>query len=291
MISVSCLFHKATNTCNYIVRGKDSKFCAIIDPVLDFSLNDGKYWTEHVDKVVKFVKDNTLEPQWILETHAHADHLTGAHFLKQKFPDAKLGIGENIKEVQKHFKSVFNLGDEFFPDGRQFDHLFKDEEKFEIGSLQATVIHTPGHTPDSVSYHIGDCLFSGDTLFMPDGGSARCDFPSGSAQQLYNSVTKRMYPLPDSTRMFVGHSYPPEGKEPQWETTIGDQKQSSKHIKTDTTEEDYVKIREERDKTLSVPGLLFPSIQVNIRGGRLPSPVSNGISYLVIPIVPKDNLF
>jgi len=221
---VSCLFHKSTNTCNYIVRAENSKKCAIIDSVLDFNLSDGKYWTEHVDKVIQFVKENDLEPQWILETHIHADHLSGAQFLKNKFPAAKIAIGENIKMVQKHFKTFFNLGDEFQPDGKQFDNLFKDGESFEVGDLSGKVIHTPGHTPDSVSYHLGDCVFSGDTLFMPDGGSARCDFPNGSASQLFESISKKLYGLPDNTRMFVGHDYGPDGREIKWETTIDEQK-------------------------------------------------------------------
>jgi len=280
---VDCLFHKQTNTCTYIVRADDSHYCAVIDPVLDFSISDGRYWTEHIDKVVEFVAKNSLEPKWILETHAHADHLTGAYFLAHKFPGANIGIGEHIISVQTHFKKYFNLED-FKPDGSQFDHLFKDMEQFNIGTLLATAIHTPGHTPDSMSYHIGDCLFSGDTLFMPDGGSARCDFPNGSAKQLYNSVTKRMYTLPEETRMFVGHDYAPEGREFKWQTTIGDQKSSSKHLKSTTTEDEFVKVREERDKTLSAPGLLIPAIQVNIRGGRLPPVASNGVSYLLIPL-------
>jgi len=282
---VDCLFHKATNTCTFIVRADDSAHCAIIDPVLDFSYAEG-YWTEHIDKICEFISNKNLEPKWILETHCHADHLTGAYFLAHKFPGANIGIGEHITIVQAHFKKYFNLED-FKPDGHQFDHLFKDLEQFAIGTLTATVLFTPGHTPDSVTYRIGDCLFSGDALFMPDGGSARCDFPSGSAKQLFQSVTKRLYSLPDETRMFVGHDYGPDGREYKWQTTIGEQKLNSKHIKSVTMEDEFVKIREERDKTLSTPALLNPAIQVNIRGGRLPPVASNGVSYLVIPLHKK----
>jgi len=269
-----------------VVHGDNSKKCAIIDSVTDFSYPDGKYWYEHNQKVINMVRENHLEPEWILETHVHADHLTGADFLKQQFPNAKTAIGEHIKEVQSHWKGVFNLGEDFKTDGSQFDHLFKDGEEFSIGDLTAKVIHTPGHTPESVSYLIGDVLFSGDTLFLPDGGSARCDFPNGSASMLFKSVSKQ-FALPDATRMFVGHDYAPGNREIKWETTIGEQKTLSIHIKSSTTEEDYVKMREERDKTLNPPALLMPSIQVNIRAGKFPPPAANGTSYLVVPLSQK----
>jgi len=283
---VDCLFHKGTNTCTYVVRGENSRKCAVIDSVMDFSYPDGKYWFEHNAKVINLINEKNLELEWILETHVHADHLTGAQHLKQQFPHAKTAIGEHIKEVQAYWKGVFNLGNEFTPDGSQWDHLFKEGEEFAVGDLTAKVIHTPGHTSDSVSYLIGDSLFSGDTLFMPDGGSARCDFPKGSASLLFQSVAKQ-YALPDSTRMFVGHDYAPGGRDFKWETTIGEQKEKSIHLKSGVTAADYIKMREERDKTLNSPALLLPSIQFNIRAGKFPPPASNGVSYLVIPLSQK----
>jgi glyoxylase-like metal-dependent hydrolase (beta-lactamase superfamily II) len=283
-VLVDCLFHKQTNTCTFIVRPSDSKECAIIDSVLDFTPADGTCSFTHNEAVIHFVESHQLVPKWILETHAHADHITGAHYLKLKYPGAKVAIGEHITKVQAHFKKVFNLEDEFVPDGSQFDHLFRDGEEFGLGGVTCKVIHTPGHTPDSVSYLIGDAVFSGDTLFMPDGGSARCDFPSGSAKELYQSIHGRLYTLPDSTRMFVGHDYGPNGRAFQWETTIKDQKGSSLHIKHATTEEEYVSLRETRDKTLSAPNLLLYALQVNIRAGKLPPAEGNGQVYLKIPI-------
>ena len=255
----------------------------IIDSVLDFDPASARTDNTHNDAVVEYCERNQLQVDWIVETHVHADHLTGANYLKSKFPDAKTGIGENVVQVQELFKGLFNLEDDFQTDGTQFDVLFKDGQTIELGEIQGRVIYTPGHTPACVSYVLGDAVFTGDTIFMPDFGSARCDFPNGSAEQLYESV-QRLYELPDSTRVFVGHDYQPGGREIAWETTIGEEKSANKHIQSDTTRQEFVKSRSERDATLGMPKLIIPSIQVNLRNGAMPPPESNGKVYLKIPM-------
>lgn len=278
-----CIFHENTNTCTYIVKDPTSNHAMIIDPVLDFEMASGQTTNTHNDAVVAYCTEKKLEVDWIVETHVHADHLTGAHFLKTKFPNAKTAIGENVVKVQSLFKGVFNLGDDFKPDGSQFDVLFKDNQTFQVGNLSGRVLYSPGHTPACICYHIGDALFTGDTIFMPDSGTARCDFPGGSVEQLYKSV-QRLYELPDETRVFVGHDYAPGGREIAWETTIGEEKTKNKQLKAGTPQEDFQKWRAERDASLGFPKLIIPSLQINLRNGEMPPPESNGNSYIKIPL-------
>lgn len=280
---VTPFFHKPSNTWTYVVSDPETLATAIIDPCLDFDAKSGRTGVASATQLIEFIEANKLDLRWILETHAHADHLSAGRWLKTERPVACLAIGLGIREVQQTFKSVFNLGAEFATDGRQFDHLFADGEDFAIGALQGRVIATPGHTNDSVSYRIGDALFVGDTLFMPDGGSARCDFPGGSAARLYQSI-QRLYALPDDTRVFVCHDYGPNGREFRCETSIGAQKAGNIHLRSEISADDFVRIREARDATLDMPALILPSIQVNIRAGELPEPESNGVRYLKLPL-------
>lgn len=280
---VTPFFHKQSHTWTYLVRDPASSAAAIIDACLDFDAKAGRTGTSSIAEVLACVEADGLELQWILETHAHADHLSAGRWLKSQRPAARLAIGQGIREVQRTFQPVFNLGDDFATDGRQFDHLFDDGEVFALGTLQVRVLATPGHTNDSVSYLIGDALFVGDTLFMPDGGSARCDFPGGSAARLYQSI-QRLYALPDSTRVFVCHDYGPGGREFRCETSIGAQKAGNIHLRSEIPEADFVRVREARDATLDMPALILPSIQVNIRAGELPEPEANGVRYLKLPL-------
>jgi glyoxylase-like metal-dependent hydrolase (beta-lactamase superfamily II) len=280
---VTPFFHPPSNTWTYVVSDPATRAAAVIDPCLDFDAKSGRTGVESATQLVEFLERHGLELQWILETHAHADHLSAGRWLKRQRPQARLAIGQGICEVQRTFKPVFNLGDEFVADGRQFDHLFADGEEFRIGGIHAQVIATPGHTNDSVSYRIGDALFVGDTLFMPDGGSARCDFPGGSAARLYQSI-QRLYQLPDDLRVFVCHDYGPNGREFRCETSIGAQKTGNIHLRSEIPEAEFVRIREARDATLSMPTLILPSIQINIRAGELPEPEGNGVRYLKLPL-------
>lgn len=238
----------------------------------------------HNDKVIEYVEAQGLTVTWILETHVHADHLTGAQGLKARFPTAKAAIGEHVKEVQALFKGIFNLEEDFATDGSQFDVLLADGATFSIGSVPVRVLHTPGHTPACCSYVIGDAVFTGDTVFMPDMGSARCDFPKGSAEALFHSVRDKIFALADSTRVFVGHDYAPGGRPIAVESTIGAEKVGNKHLKESESLEGFVAARESRDKTLGAPRLLLPSLQVNLRNGQLPPAEANGRSYLKIPL-------
>ena len=276
-------FDRATSTVTYCVYDEVTKDSVVIDPVWDFDSAGGGLRFEAGALVMDFLRSKKLRVRLILETHAHADHITGAQPLKDLCPDAKVCIGARITEVQKVFKKVFNLGDHFAADGKQFDLLLKDGSETAAGSLLIKTIATPGHTPACVSYLIGDALFTGDALFMPDSGTGRCDFPAGSAGELYDSI-KKIYNLPDSTRVFTGHDYQPGGREVRWESTIGEQKKHNIHIQDKTEKSVYVSMREARDKTLSAPRLLLPSIQVNIDGGHLPPPESNGSRYLKMPL-------
>eukprot|EP00934_Nitzschia_sp_Nitz4_P006941 Nitzschia sp. Nitz4//scaffold76_size158648//10362//11249//NITZ4_002528-RA/size158648-processed-gene-0.226-mRNA-1//1//CDS//3329557791//6931//frame0 len=283
---VTCFFHDDTNTCTYVVQDAGSKNAMIIDPVLDYNAGAARTTQVHNEKVEEFCKSNDLIVNYIVETHVHADHLTGAHYLSEKFPDAKTAIGENVKIVQGVFKQVFNLDadrDNFLPDGSQFDLLLKDSEEITLGSTPIKIFYTPGHTPACVCLLVGDALFSGDTLFMPDMGTARCDFPGGSVEQLYNSIQK-LYTLPDETRVFVGHDYGPGGREMAWETTIGEQKKSNKQLKAETTLEEFGEFRRARDAQLAAPRLIIPSLQVNLRNGVMPPAEDNGTVYLKIPV-------
>ncbi len=275
-------FDPATFTITYVVADPATRRAAIIDPVLDFDPKAARTSTKSADAVIAYVKENGLEIDWLLETHAHADHLSAAPYLQQQL-GGKLCIGEHIAAVQAVFKKIFNAEPEFATDGRQFDRLLKDGETFRIGNLEVRVIHTPGHTPACISYLIGDAVFVGDTLFMPDYGTARCDFPGGDARTLYRSIRK-LLSLPPGTRMFMCHDYRPGGREVRWETTVAEQRRENIHVHDGVDEDAFVAMRTARDKTLEMPVLILPSVQVNMRAGRLPPPESNGVSYLKLPL-------
>jgi len=276
----SC-FDEATNTVTHIVADPTTSAAAIIDPVLDFDQASARTSTKSADKLIADVKDNGLKVEWIMETHIHADHLTAAHYLKEQL-NAPIGVGQHISSVQKTFNPVFHQPYPVPDDGHPFDQLFADGEQFRIGSLEATVIATPGHTPACVSFLIGDAVFVGDTLFMPDYGTARCDFPGGDAGTLYDSI-ERLLELPEDTRMFLCHDYPPAEREAAWETTVKEQRNHNIHIANKTRVE-FVKMRRDRDSGLNMPQLIFPSLQVNIQAGELPQAEDNGIQYLKVPL-------
>ncbi len=280
--TVTPFFHRPTGTWSYVVADPATREAAVIDPVLDYDWRSGRTGTASADAVLAHLAAEGLTLRWILETHAHADHLSSAPHLQLK-AGGRIAIGMGIRQVQATFKRVFGFGEEFVPDGRQFDHLLADGETIELGELSGRVIPTPGHTSDSVSYLFGDALFVGDTIFMPDGGSARCDFPGGDPVELYRSI-QRLYQLPLETRVFVCHDYSPGGREPRFETTVGEQRESNIHVRADTTEQEFVAMRRARDATLDMPNLILPSVQVNIRAGRLPQPESDGVSYLRVPL-------
>jgi glyoxylase-like metal-dependent hydrolase (beta-lactamase superfamily II) len=276
-------FDEKTNAASYIVKDPSSSKCAIIDSVLDFDVTSGSIKTDFADELAKKVSELKLEVDWVIETHVHADHLSAAPYLAKKF-SAKIAIGSNIDVVQKLFGKIFNAGTEFQMDGSQFDVLFEEGDTFEIGNMVAEVFHTPGHTPACVTYVIGNAAFIGDTLFMPDFGTARADFPGGSAMDLYNSIQK-ILSLPTKTRLFLCHDYKAPGREEFcWETTVGDQKSKNVHVGGGKSESEFVKFRTERDKKLGMPKLILPSIQVNMRAGHLPPKEDDGEHYLKIPI-------
>ena len=279
---VDSFFHEQSNTITHVVQEPEGRHAAIIDAALDFDQAAGRTMTEFADRIVAFVHERGLEIDWILETHAHADHLSAAPYLKSQL-GGRIGIGEHITDVQKLFKELFNVEKTFNTDGSQFDHLFKEGERFRVGALEGHVLYTPGHTPACVTYVIGDAAFVGDTLFMPDGGTARADFPGGDAATLYRSIEK-ILALPPETRLFVCHDYGPGGRAIAWETTVAEERAKNIHVRAGVSEAEFVKMRTERDKTLSVPQLLIPSIQVNMRAGELPPPEENGISYIKIPL-------
>ena len=280
---VECFFDEVTNTATYVVSEPDGKSCAVIDSVLDYDASAGRTSTGSADAVIAYIRKYNLKCEWILETHAHADHFSAAPYLRDNI-DGRIAIGEHIPDIQRVFGDIFNAGNIFRSDGSQFDALFKDGETFYIGAMPVHVIFTPGHTPACVSYHIGDAVFVGDTLFMPDYGTARCDFPGGDAATLYHSI-QRLFELPDETRMFLCHDYKAKGRNNfKWETTVGIQKASNIQIHEDINEADFVKMRNARDKTLGLPKLILPSIQVNMRAGELPPPENDGHHYLKIPI-------
>jgi glyoxylase-like metal-dependent hydrolase (beta-lactamase superfamily II) len=276
-------FDASSNTWSYVVAEPQGRNAAIIDPVLDFDPKSGRTGTASAQALLDHVRAHALDVRWILETHAHADHLSAGHWLKSQFPQATLAIGEGIRTVQAAFGPIFNLGDGFPVDGSQFDHLFADGESFALGALPVQVIAVPGHTSDSCAYLVGDALFTGDSLFMPDGGSARCDFPGGDARTLFDSI-QRLFELPDDTRVFVCHDYGPGGRDVACETTIAAQKRDNIHVRDGVTADEFVALREERDATLAMPALLLPAVQVNIRAGALPEPEGNGTRYLKLPL-------
>jgi glyoxylase-like metal-dependent hydrolase (beta-lactamase superfamily II) len=282
-LSVKSFFDEKTHTVSYVVSDESSSHCAIIDSVLDYEPASATTSTASADLIVKYVKDKGLKVDWILETHAHADHLSAAQYVKGML-GGQVAIGSHIKKVQAVFAGLFNLEDEFHTDGSQFDKLFNEGDQFKIGNITATCIHTPGHTPACMTYLIEDCAFVGDTLFMPDYGTARADFPEGDAKTLYRSIQK-IFSLPNETRLFLCHDYKAPGrKEYCWETTVAREKSANIHVAGNTTEEDFVALRESRDATLPVPALLLPAIQVNIRAGQCPPAESNGVSYLKMPL-------
>ena len=279
----TAFFDPATNTVSYVVQDPDGSACAIVDSVLDFDQAAGRTDTSSADKIIAFIQDSKLQTQWILESHVHADHLSAAPYLQEKL-GGKIGIGAEITTVQDTFGKVFNEGTEFQRDGSQFDQLFTDGDSFHIGQMRADVMHTPGHTPACLTYVVGDAAFVGDTLFMPDFGTARCDFPGGSAHDLYNSI-QRILSLPDQTRIFVGHDYKAPGRDEfAWETTVGAQKAKNVHIGGGTPEADFVSLRATRDATLPMPKLILPSLQVNMRAGHMPEPDDSGTVMLKVPI-------
>ncbi len=286
---ITAFFDEATNTVSYLVVDPATRDAAIIDPVLDYDAASGEVDTASADRILAAVEARGLRVALVLETHAHADHLSAAPYIKGK-TGAAIGIGEHIRDVQKIFRPVF-AADDLKTDGSDFDRLFADGERFPIGSLEVEVIHTPGHTPADISYRIGDALFVGDTLFMPDYGTARADFPGGDARQLYRSIRK-LLDLPRETRIFLCHDYKAPGRDDYaWETTVGAQRDASVHVHDGVSEDDFVAMREARDATLSAPKLLLPSIQVNIRAGRFPEAEANGVRYLKIPVKAKEAIF
>ena len=276
------IFDPATWTVSYVVYEKEGSACIIIDSVLDYDPKSGRTATDSADKLIAFVRQKQLKVEWILETHAHADHLTAASYLKQRL-GGKTAIGDHITTVQQVFKGVFNLEPGFATDGSQFDHLLKDGETFRFDSLSCETMFVPGHTPACVAYRIGDAVFVGDTMFMPDVGTARCDFPGGDAKALYASV-KKILSLPEDTRLFMCHDYPPEGREVCFETTVAEQRRKNIHVHDGISEAQYVTMRTRRDATLDMPVLILPAVQVNIRAGEMPPKDSNGVAYLKIPV-------
>ena len=278
---IHSLFDPATFTITHVVSDPESGRAAIIDSVLDYDPKAGRTSHASADQVIAYVRDNGLTVEWHLETHAHADHLSAAPYLKQVL-GGKIGIGAHIRDVQKVFKGIFNAKD-MNTDGTEFDHLFEDGERFRIGALEVCVLHTPGHTPACLTYLIGDDAFVGDTLFMPDYGTARCDFPGGDAATLFRSIRKLLV-LPPHTRLHLCHDYMPNGRDPQWVTTVGDQRARNIHVHEGVGEADFVTMRNQRDKTLEMPTLILPSVQVNVRAGNLPPAEDNGVRYLKIPL-------
>jgi glyoxylase-like metal-dependent hydrolase (beta-lactamase superfamily II) len=282
---IRAFFDEPTNTVSYLVADPATRRAAVIDPVLDYDHNSGTVDTRSVQAMLAAADEAGYTIEWALETHAHADHLSGAPFIKAK-TGAQIGIGEHIKDVQRIFRPVFSATD-LRTDGSDFDHLFKDGERFSIGALEAEVMYTPGHTPADISYQIGDAVFVGDTLFMPDYGTARADFPGGDAHKLYRSI-KRLMALAPETRLFMCHDYKAPGRDTYaWETTVREQRANNVHVKEGVTEEEFVAMRTGRDATLSAPRLLLPSIQVNIRAGKFPPAEANGVRYLMIPVTRK----
>lgn len=279
---VTAFFDEATNTVSYVVKDPKSDACAIYDSVMDIDYAAGRISYQSADKIIRFVQDHNLKVEWLIETHAHADHLSGAPYIQGKL-GGKLGIGANIKIVQDVFGKIFNEGTDFQRDGSQFDRLFEDGDTYTIGGMTAFAMLTPGHTPACMTHVVGDAAFVGDTLFMPDGGTARADFPGGDARVLYRSI-KRVLALPPETRLFMCHDYAPNGRDIKWETSVVDERAHNIHVRDGISEDEFVQMRTARDATLALPKLIIPSIQVNIRGGNLPEPDASGKRQLKVPI-------
>ena len=281
-------FDEETSTISYVVYDMTSKKCAVIDSVLDFDFSSGTIDYHNAEKIISFIEKMKLDLEWLIETHVHADHLSASPYIQKKL-GGKIGISEKISDIQNIFGKTFNAGTEFQRDGSQFDRLFKDNDEYKIGSIKCKVINTPGHTPACTAHVIGNSIFVGDTLFMPDLGSARADFPGGDARKLYRSIQK-ILSYPDDTLIFVCHDYPPTSRKVEWVTTVGEQKKNNIHVKTSIGEDEFVKVREARDKTLSMPKLIIPSIQVNMRAGNLPPAEDNGDVFIKVPINSMKNL-
>ena len=281
-------FDEETSTISYVVYDMASKKCAVIDSVLDFDFSSGTIDYHNAEKIISFIEKMKLDLEWLIETHVHADHLSASPYIQKKL-GGKIGISEKISDIQNIFGKTFNAGTEFQRDGSQFDRLFKDNDEYKIGSIKCKVINTPGHTPACTAHVIGNSIFVGDTLFMPDLGSARADFPGGDARELYRSIQK-ILSYPDDTLIFVCHDYPPISRKVEWVTTVGEQKKKNIHVKTSIGEDEFVKVREARDKTLNMPKLIIPSIQVNMRAGNLPPAEDSGDVFIKVPINSMKNL-
>ena len=281
-------FDEETSTISYVVYDMTSKKCAVIDSVLDFDFSSGTIDYHNAEKIISFIEKMKLDLEWLIETHVHADHLSASPYIQKKL-GGKIGISEKISDIQNIFGKTFNAGTEFQRDGSQFDRLFKDNDEYKIGSIKCKVINTPGHTPACTAHVIGNSIFVGDTLFMPDLGSARADFPGGDARELYRSIQK-ILSYPDDTLVFVCHDYPPTSRKVEWVTTVGEQKKKNIHVKTSIGEDEFVKVREARDKTLNMPKLIIPSIQVNMRAGNLPPAEDSGDVFIKVPINSMKNL-
>lgn len=280
---VKTFFDEATFTASHVVHDPETKAAAVVDSVLDYDAASGRTCYDSAQKIVDYVRAEGLKVEWQLETHAHADHLSAAPWLQEQI-GGKLGIGADIIRVQEVFGKIFNAGTRFARDGSQFDHLFHDGDQFQIGNLKATALHVPGHTPADMAFVIGDAAFIGDTLFMPDYGTARADFPGGDARMLFHSI-RRLLTLPEQTRLFLCHDYKAPGRtEFAWETTVGAERAHNVHVHDGVAEEDFVSMRTKRDSTLSLPNLIMPSVQINMRGGHMPEPEENGVSYIKIPV-------
>lgn len=280
---VASFFDPETNTISYVVKDPASASCAVIDPVMDIDYAAGRIGYKSADVIIDYIRLNRLQVEWLIETHAHADHLSAAPYIQQKV-GGKTGIGEHIVAVQETFGKVFNEGSEFRRDGSQFDRLFRDGDTYSIGGMTGLVMHTPGHTPACTTHVIGDAAFVGDTLFMPDGGTARADFPGGDARVLFRSIRKILETLPAGTRLFMCHDYGPDGRAIRWETTVSEERERNVHVRDGITEDEFVKMREARDRTLSMPRLIIPSLQVNIRAGHMPAADESGKVFLKVPI-------
>jgi glyoxylase-like metal-dependent hydrolase (beta-lactamase superfamily II) len=279
---VTAFFDEPTNTISYVVKDPASNACAVVDSVMDIDYAAGRITYDGADKIIAFIKQNGLKLEWLIETHVHADHLSAAPYIQKKL-GGKLGIGDKITVVQETFGKIFNEGTEFQRDGPQFDRLFKDGDTYTVGKMQCFAMHTPGHTPACMTHVMGDAAFVGDTLFMPDGGTARADFPGGDAHSLFKSI-KKVLSLPKQTRLFMCHDYGPNGRDIRWETTVGDEREHNIHVRDGVTEEEFVAMRTARDSTLSMPKLIIPSLQVNMRAGDLPPPDQSGKRFLKVPV-------
>ena len=282
LLNVKSFFHPGSSTFSYVVWDPETRRAAVIDSVLHYEASSGRTSTYYADQIIDFVRAEGLKTDWVLETHAHADHVAAGAYVKSKLGGTS-GIGTGIRKVQAHFKDVYNLERDFMADGSGFDHLFEDGETFQLGTIEARVIATPGHTSDHLTYLIGDALFVGDTLFMPDGGTARCDFPGGDAGTLYDSI-QRLFELPEATRLFVLHDYAPGGREHRSETTVGEQRRDNIHVGGGQTRAAFIHLRNARDHTLGLPTLVIPSIQINVWAGAFPPEESNGVRYIKIPL-------